>query len=1048
MKKKIELVVHPLTLAITLALAGQAQAVGTGSIASGTGSISQNGSTTTVTQTSDKLIVNWDSMNVGKGETLNFAQKNSASSVLNRINSADPTIILGALKANGNVFIVNPNGVLIGKGATVNVGSLVASSLNISDADFNAGKLNFAGGGKGEVLNEGDIVATGSVGLIGQQVKNRGTIKSAYGDVVLAAGEEITLSFSGTQLQAKLNKGSLDALINNDGLIATPNGDIVLTAWARDALTRGVINNSGTLEAGSVSRYYNGSNRVIRLASLGNGEVRIGGKITATGGSIAASGRGIAVQDDAVLTTQAARPYDFNNGNVILTATPAEGAAGYVKFGKAKVTANLLNITADNVVTAGAGKLPTLDVNRALVKGTTADRNLVVGGTVPENEADKLHNGAGTIDAGFLQAASRVAVSTGGKGNLTVAGYDAADNNLELFADEGTIRFDQAIKGQSLNAITKGKIGQSADASMKMSGGVVLFAGDALTQNADIDGGTFVALNSTNGLLTQAKGVRTTARDSVYFSGRKGVTLSGTTSAGRVMVSGSDDGVLLDGAVDAQSLEIGTHGNMTLDGTVKAGRVDIHDAAKVSDTVRSSLTADRMSITGGDVDLTHGSNAISNLALRNVKSADLAVTEDLNLSADRGYDYSTGKEQSGVAGNLRVRGLKNVELNDVYAGGNIDADAKGNLGVGGQVRAGGDLTLHGQNVVLSDSRNSGYGYVPPSGDLYAGGKLTVTAEDRAELGRLRGASVDLRAKSIKIRSALATGNVDLAATDDLLVWGGSVKAGGDANLTGKRVTITNEGEGDYMSYGPDADYGMAGGRLEADGKVTVTADDAVNLRDVQGKSVDVTSKNGSVKLANLNSRGDAAIRGAKDVEIGDSYVDGNLAAESRDGLVRVGFTQVGGNAYLAGKTGLNLGKRIQTGGNLKLETQGNVEQSQGNFVVGGDLEYKLAEDSKVVRPSGVQDEVKGKTTGLKEEAKPEPKPEDEAKPDPKPADPKADAPAKRPWDLTAQDYDALNKFFSDPKNGEEFYKALLRSWRGESGVKVWIPGGNFWFQLS
>lgn len=113
--------------ALMLASAQAAHAVGNGTIVDGSGNISRNGNTTTVTQTSNKMIVNWDQMNVGANDTLNFNQKSATSAVLNRINSVDPTTILGSLNANGRVFIVNPNGVLIGRGANVSVGSLVAS---------------------------------------------------------------------------------------------------------------------------------------------------------------------------------------------------------------------------------------------------------------------------------------------------------------------------------------------------------------------------------------------------------------------------------------------------------------------------------------------------------------------------------------------------------------------------------------------------------------------------------------------------------------------------------------------------------------------------------------------------------------------------------------------------------------------------------------------------------------------------------------------------------------------------------------------------------
>ncbi len=162
---------------MSILLINQAYAVDTGVITHDTGSIDKSGNTTTVNQSSDKLIVNWNKMNVDEGDTLNFVQKHTNAAVLNRIHSVDPTTILGTLNANGRVFVVNPNGVLIGNGASVNFGTLVASSLGIKDEDFKADKLNFADGGKGEVSNLDQITARESVALIdANEVANDGLI--------------------------------------------------------------------------------------------------------------------------------------------------------------------------------------------------------------------------------------------------------------------------------------------------------------------------------------------------------------------------------------------------------------------------------------------------------------------------------------------------------------------------------------------------------------------------------------------------------------------------------------------------------------------------------------------------------------------------------------------------------------------------------------------------------------------------------------------------------------------------------------------------------
>jgi len=123
-------------LLFALSGAGVAQAVGTGSIVAGQGTITTSGATTAIDQASDRMIINWNNFDVGKGEAVNITQPSTQAAVLNRVTGGDPTSILGRLSANGRVFIVNPNGITIGGGAQINVGGLIASSLNMTNKAF------------------------------------------------------------------------------------------------------------------------------------------------------------------------------------------------------------------------------------------------------------------------------------------------------------------------------------------------------------------------------------------------------------------------------------------------------------------------------------------------------------------------------------------------------------------------------------------------------------------------------------------------------------------------------------------------------------------------------------------------------------------------------------------------------------------------------------------------------------------------------------------------------------------------------------------------
>jgi filamentous hemagglutinin family protein len=105
-----------------------------GNVTPGTATISSNASTTTITPTADRAVINWNTFNVGTTETVTFAQPNAQAAVLNRVTGSQLSSLQGTLNANGQVYLVNPNGVLIGNGAHVNVASFVATTASIADS--------------------------------------------------------------------------------------------------------------------------------------------------------------------------------------------------------------------------------------------------------------------------------------------------------------------------------------------------------------------------------------------------------------------------------------------------------------------------------------------------------------------------------------------------------------------------------------------------------------------------------------------------------------------------------------------------------------------------------------------------------------------------------------------------------------------------------------------------------------------------------------------------------------------------------------------------
>ncbi len=209
-----------------------------------------------VNQGSAAAIVNWQNFSIGAAEKVDFRQPGASSVILNRVTGNNPSEIYGRMNANGQVFLVNPGGVLFGRTAEVNVGSLVASTLRLSNEDFLAGRYQFsAGDAAGAVDNQGQLQAgdRGTIALLGANVSNSGTLTARLGTAALAAGEKISLDFNGDGLtKVKVDQSAIDALVANRGMVIADGGQAILTARAAQALTETVLNQQGIVRARSL----------------------------------------------------------------------------------------------------------------------------------------------------------------------------------------------------------------------------------------------------------------------------------------------------------------------------------------------------------------------------------------------------------------------------------------------------------------------------------------------------------------------------------------------------------------------------------------------------------------------------------------------------------------------------------------------------------------------------------------------------------------------------------------------------------------------------
>ena len=228
-----------------------------GQYTSGTGTITQpSAAKLQIDQQTDKGIINWNTFSIGSAGWVNFSQPSASSLTLNKVLGNNASEIFGRLTSNGQVFLSNPSGVLFARGASVEVGSLFATSLTISDQDFNAGRYNWTNpGNSGSVkVEQGAIItATGYAALAGPQVRNDGIIIAQAGSVTLAAGDRVTLDMVGDGLiSVSVDQAALNASAINAGTIQADGGRVLLTARSANALLDTVVNNSGIIRANSI----------------------------------------------------------------------------------------------------------------------------------------------------------------------------------------------------------------------------------------------------------------------------------------------------------------------------------------------------------------------------------------------------------------------------------------------------------------------------------------------------------------------------------------------------------------------------------------------------------------------------------------------------------------------------------------------------------------------------------------------------------------------------------------------------------------------------
>lgn len=629
-------------------------------VVNGVATFSQAGNVLTVTN-SNGAIINWNKFSIGSGETTYFLQSSASSSVLNRVLSSDPSVILGTLGSNGKVWLINPAGIMVGAGARVDVAGFVASTLNVSDANFLAGKLLFdATPGAGSVVNQGAITTPsgGSVYLIAPNVQNAGVIATPGGETILAAGQTVALLDTGTP-GVKVEITGAEGNATNLGTILADAGRIGMAGV--------LVRNSGTLNASSV---VNEGGRVFLKASQdayvdGNGRIVTTG---AKGGTVEVLGRQVSVTDNASIDASG-----VNGGGTVLVGGDYQGKNATVQNSQTTYVGANTTIKADATGSGNGGKVIVWADDTTQAAGSISARGGMNGGNGGFIEV----SGAKSLQWAGLRADTRAPKGKTGT----------------LLFDPGSLTINDALWSAAYGGITSNLILQtdssgSGDITFTGSGANNTFGYD-LSVLAYGGGGSTGNISFNNFKLSVAGNLRMQAGwDGVSTSAPLGVTSKGA-------IAFTDSKVQSNGTM-------GLYGGLGISLTASTGQTFVGSAGRMTVKAGGNITLQAAN-SGNNLDVLLGS-----YGGQDISAASITLT---------------GGNGSGVYGNSAA--IANISDSadqniTIYGGGAITLAA----GSGDGVSPYGGGSFNAAVISHSGATAAGTG-TKQKIDFYNGGTLTI-----------------------------------------------------------------------------------------------------------------------------------------------------------------------------------------------------------------------------------------------------------------------------------------------------------------------------------
>ncbi|WP_397443854.1 GLUG motif-containing protein [Pseudomonas chlororaphis] len=630
----------------------------------------------TVEQQSNKLITHWNDFSVAGDESVSFHQPGSQSVALNRVVGTNGSDIQGRIDANGQVFLINPNGVVFGKSAQVNVGGLVASTQNISDKDFLDGTYHFAGNSSAAVSNAGQITSSegGSVALLGAQVSNSGVIQAQMGSVALGAGKDFSVNFDGNGLlNLQVNGAAVDALVQNGGLLKADGGQVLMTASSASSLLKNVVSNQGVIEAKTLQ---NKAGKIV-LDGGDNGIVQVAGRQDAS----ALGGQG----NGGVVENRGARVE-------VQLAAQVDTRADKGTTGTWKIRSDEVNVSkADNSSETPTLHADTLAQNLARTNVELSSKgNLSVNKAVSWSSGNKLGL---TAERGDVQVNAA----------LNATGAGAA---LALNAAQGSIRLNDNValtgSGASLELNSKNGHSLKDDKSVTLSGADARFSAN---------GEAYQVVQN----LKQLRDIETNMNGR-YVLGNQ------ITGQGRFKTLGENQSFTgkLDGLGNTIS-DLSIYGTTALVGLFSANLGQI-----------SNLNLERISTNGSSSSQSIGTLTGLNMgSIRNVKAKDIRVTAGSSFNSLGGL---VGLNLNGEIANASVSGQVIGSRYTMAMGGLVGESVSNPDGTARITNSHADITLRGQmqddfgnaGGLVGSNRDSVIANSSSTGTInLAGAKLTI-----------------------------------------------------------------------------------------------------------------------------------------------------------------------------------------------------------------------------------------------------------------------------------------------------------------------------------